>query len=107
MAGCIATLLQRFAWGESLSAESRGGGLQSNARLLPYLFQLGHCFLGFCDETDLQVGLPGPPTPYPNAMLFWCGMSWLIALAQRTGRTGANVAYKTYASYHAKRMSQA
>lgn len=55
IAGCITSVLQRFAFGESLSAESRGGGLQSNARLLPYLMQLGLCFLSFCDETDLQV----------------------------------------------------
>ena len=55
IAGCLTSSLQRFAFGESLSTESRGGGLQSNARLLPYLFQLGLCFVGFCDETDLQV----------------------------------------------------
>ena len=55
IAGCIACLLQRFAYGESLSAESRGGGRQSNARLLPYLFQLGHYFAGFCSDSDLEV----------------------------------------------------
>lgn len=48
-------LLQRLAYGESLSAESRGGGRESNARLLPYLFQLGHYFAGFCSESDLLV----------------------------------------------------
>ena len=53
--GCMACLLQRLAYGQSLSAESRGGGKQSNARLLPYLFQLGHYFAGFCSESDLRV----------------------------------------------------
>lgn len=52
--GCMACLLQRLAYGESLSAESRGGGRESNARLVPYLFQLGHYFAGFCSESDLQ-----------------------------------------------------
>lgn len=55
--GCIACLLQRLAYGHSLSAESRGGGRESNARLVPYLFQLGHYFAGFCSESDLQVSL--------------------------------------------------
>ena len=69
IAGCVTSLLQRFAFAESLSAESRGGGLQSNARLLPYLFQLGLCFVGFCDDTDLQVcaTLPVPA----RALLDW------------------------------------
>lgn len=53
--GCMAGLLQRLAYGHSLSAESRGGGRQSNARLFPYLIQLGHYFAGFCSESDLQV----------------------------------------------------
>lgn len=53
--GCMASLLQRLAYGHSLSAESRGGGRQSNARLLPYLIQLAHYFAGFCSESDLQV----------------------------------------------------
>ena len=48
-------MLQRFAFGESLSAESRGGGRQSNARMLPYLFQLGTYFASFCSDSDLQV----------------------------------------------------
>ena len=53
--GCMACLLQRFAYAHSLSAESRGGGRQSNARLLPYLFQLGRYFAAFCSASDLQV----------------------------------------------------
>ena len=64
IAGSMACLLQRLAYGESLSLESRGGGRQSNARLLPYLFQLGQYFAGFCSDSDLQarlshVTLPG------------------------------------------------
>ena len=54
----MASLLQRLAYGESLSAESRGGGRQSNARLLPFLFQLGQYFVGFCSTSDLQVCTP-------------------------------------------------
>ena len=54
----MASLLQRLAYGESLSAESRGGGRQSNARLLPFLFQLGQYFAGFCSTSDLQVCTP-------------------------------------------------
>lgn len=53
--GCMACLLQRLAYGHSLSAESRGGGSQSNARLLPYLIQLAQYFAGFCSDSDLQV----------------------------------------------------
>ena len=53
--GCMTCLLQRLAYGQSLSAESRGGGRQSNARLLPYLIQLAHYFAGFCSQSDLQV----------------------------------------------------
>ena len=62
--GCMACLLQRLAYGESLSAESRGGGRESNARLVPYLFQLGHYFAGFCSESDLQVSC---------VSTLWCG----------------------------------
>lgn len=54
----MASLLQRLAYGESLSVESRGGGRQSNARLLPFLFQLGQYFAGFCSNSDLQVCTP-------------------------------------------------
>lgn len=57
IAGSMACLLQRLAYGESLSLESRGGGRQSNARLLPYLFQLGQYFAGFCSDSDLQARL--------------------------------------------------
>ncbi|KAL0024070.1 hypothetical protein WJX79_002966 [Trebouxia sp. C0005] len=55
IAGSMACLLQRLAYGESLCVESRGGGRQSNARLLPYLFQLGLYFAGFCSESDLET----------------------------------------------------
>ncbi|DBB15901.1 TPA: hypothetical protein ACH3X3_003498 [Trebouxia sp. C0006] len=40
-------------WGHPVGGEPRGR--QSNARLLPYLFQLGHYFAGFFSNSDLQA----------------------------------------------------
>lgn len=43
----IASLLRRFAWGLSFSADTQGGGRDSNAQALPHLLRLG---LYLCDS---------------------------------------------------------
>lgn len=57
MATCIAQLLQAYAHGQSFSGEAKGGGPESNMRLLLALVALGRYFVGCSSPEDIQVSL--------------------------------------------------
>lgn len=57
MATDAAALLRRFAWRLSFSDDAHGGGRDSNARLLPYLLQMGRYLVEASTSSELQVGL--------------------------------------------------
>lgn len=62
VAADVGNLLERFATRASFSADSRGGGRDSNARLLPYMLQLGRHAVRRCSAGELQPHLTvGPP----------------------------------------------
>ena len=56
MATCIAQLLQAYVYQQSFSAEAKGGGPESNMRLLLALVALGRYFVSCASPDDLQVG---------------------------------------------------
>uniref|UniRef100_A0A7S1X4P1 E3 ubiquitin ligase UBR4 C-terminal domain-containing protein n=1 Tax=Tetraselmis chuii TaxID=63592 RepID=A0A7S1X4P1_9CHLO len=55
----IAALIDRFATGASFSVDARGGGRESNARLVPYLVKLGRHAAQRCTPSDLSVLMAG------------------------------------------------
>ena len=55
VATCIAQLLQAYAYQQSFSAEAKGGGPESNMRLLLALVALGRYFVSCASPDDLQV----------------------------------------------------
>jgi len=65
VAADIGALVDRFATGASFSEDARGGGRESNARLLPYLVALGHHAADACNEAELEE--------YLTAVATFCG----------------------------------
>ncbi|KAK9812313.1 hypothetical protein WJX73_001476 [Symbiochloris irregularis] len=55
VATCIAQLLQAYAHGQSFSSEAKGGGPESNMRLLLALVALGRYFAGCSSPEDIQA----------------------------------------------------
>ena len=84
----VKLLLLRFALQESFSADSRGGGKESNIKLLPYLLQLGSFVFGRALGAAAPLyaralaafvaGADAPRPPPTDSVLYFLTLSLLL-----------------------------